>query len=589
MDLNSETARLPVEDMARHAGDAMLAISREGRVLRLNPVAENLFATTTEEAAGRPCREILGSDLCTRGCPLTRVVATGQSATHFNVSLSNCAAGATPVCILASPLRDESGEITGIVESIRDVTHVVRLIEEHEAAVAESRRATAWLGAIVDVMNDAVIATDANIRINSFNRMAELLTGYSREEVLGRSCKEVFSSGFCPLEETLRAGTGLPGMDLSIRAKDGRRIPVWITTELLRDRDNRVVGAVQLLRGRSSMVTGEPAERGGYAPLIGDSPAMQEVYQWIDRLAGTDSTVLLQGESGTGKELVAEALHFRSPRGNKPLIRVNCAALPETLLESELFGHSRGAFTGAVQDRPGRFELAHQGTLLLDEIGDLPLPLQAKLLRVLQERSVQRLGSSRSVNLDIRVIAATNRDVRALVAGGAFREDLYFRLAVVPLTLPPLRDHMEDIPALAANFLGTLAARRRDCPRTVSANALRILSRYRWPGNVRELENALEYASVRAFSPEIQPEDLPPWLHSRALVPNSERDEILSALRSAPSAAEAAEQLGISRATLFRHMKKHGISGGLAGSRQSQGEVSTDETAATPYLVKSIR
>jgi PAS domain S-box-containing protein len=559
-----EPTETPLDDLSRHAGDAMLAISREGRILHLNPVAETLLATTAAQAAGRPCHEVLGSSLCSTTCPLSQVVASARPATYFNVSLAN-AIGHPPVCILAAPLRDASGQITGIVESIRDVSTVVHLIEEREAAVAESRRTASWLAAIVDTINDAVIASDVDIRITGFNRAAELLTGFSRHEVLGRSCHDVFSPAFCPLAETLRSGSGLPGIDLVIQAKDGRRLPVWITTEILRDHDNQVVGAVQLLRDRSSMVPAHPVEPGSYAPLVGESPVMLELYRWIDRLAGCSSTVLLQGESGTGKELVAEALHFRSPRRNKPLIRINCAALPETLLESELFGHTRGAFTGAVQDRPGRFELAHHGTLFLDEIGDLPLSLQAKLLRVLQDRTVQRLGSSHPTPLDIRLIAATNRDLPSRVASGAFREDLYFRLAVVPLSLPPLRDHLDDIPALAANFLRSLAARNQHAPRCLSQAALRVLTRHRWPGNVRELENALEFASIRSDSLQIGPEDLPPSLLSSStrqspLLHDSQRDQLAAALRSSPSAALAAERLGISRATLFRRIKKHGLS-----------------------------
>jgi len=449
---------------------------------------------------------------------------------------------------------------------------MVRLIEEREEAVAETRKTATWLEAIVDTIQDAVIASDTSIRITSFNRMAEIMTGYGRQEVLGRSCQEVFSNGFCPIAETLSGGVGLPGMDLTIRAKDGRAVPVWLTTELLRDGDGVVVGAVQLLRDRSRMASRDESSRGDYAPLVGEGAAMQEVYRWIDRLALTDATVLLQGESGTGKELVAELLHLRSPRRNKPLIRVNCAALPETLLESELFGHTRGAFTGAVQDRPGRFELAHHGTLFLDEIGDLPLSQQVKLLRVLQERSVERLGSGRPVPLDIRVIAATNRDLLAMVAERTFREDLYYRLAVVPVTLPPLREHPEDIEELAAACLGRLQGRLRAAPSGVSAAALRALSRHTWPGNVRELENALEYAAVRSDGGRVELQDLPPGIRgangekARPAPPEVERERMASALRQNGSAAEAASALGVSRATLFRRMKQHGLRGSLLKS-----------------------
>jgi PAS domain S-box-containing protein len=528
---------------------------------------------TEREAQGRPCREVLRSSLCESGCPLKKDPQQESAVTSFNVALEREGKETLPVCIVSSPLRNEAGETVGMVESIRDVRHVVRLMAEREAAVSQVERTTSWLASIVDTMSDAVIASDSQIRIVSFNRTAELLTGYGREEVLGRSCKEVFSSGFCPLEETLSAGSGMPGMDISIRVKDGRLVPVWITTELLRDSGGGVVGAVQLLRDRSAMTAAGDAAEGGYAPLVGVAAPMREVYQWIERLSHTDTTVLLQGESGTGKELVAELLHFRSARKNKPLIRVNCAALPESLLESELFGHTRGAFTGAVQDRTGRFELANQGTLFLDEIGDLPLNLQAKLLRVLQERTVERLGSGRPLPLDIRVIAATNRDLQAMIAAGTFREDLYYRLAVVPITLPPLRHHASDISLLAAEILRRLAARRGYSRLQLSPAALRQLCRHHWPGNVRELENALEFAAVRSRGGLIDAEDLPPTIliappaAAGPVRPESERDRITAALRSYGSAAEAASSLGLSRATLFRRMKQLGLSAGRQQSR----------------------
>jgi transcriptional regulator with PAS, ATPase and Fis domain len=242
---------------------------------------------------------------------------------------------------------------------------------------------------------------------------------------------------------------------------------------------------------------------------------------------------------------------------------VNCAALPEALLESELFGHVRGAFTGAVNDRPGRFELAHQGTLFLDEIGDLPLPLQGKLLRVLQDRSVDRLGSGRPIPIDLRIIAATNRDLTAMIAEGRFRQDLYYRLAVVPLHLPPLRERLEDLPAMAAAFLHKLSKRLPSTPAGISPAALSVLAKHDWPGNVRELENALEFAAIRASSGVIEPQDLPPHLHHPAHIFRApelpERERIAAALRQAANAAEAARRLGLSRATLFRRMRQLGL------------------------------
>jgi PAS domain S-box-containing protein len=558
-------------DLSQHSSDAILAVDCSGNILRINPAAGLLLGVSEQEAAGKRCSEVLNSALCHDGCPRRQVAASGEGEARFNVAVTTSDGGTLPVCIGFSALRDAEGNVVGTVESIRDIRHVLRIIDEGEAAARRAEQSNEWLRSIIDTIGEAVIATNREVRITSFNRAAEVLTGYSRDEVLGRSCKDVFSNGFCPLEETIRKEREYPGIELAMRGKGGRPIPVWLSTQLLRDGSNAVMGALQVVRERQGPALVEPATRSGrYAPLIGDGPAMAAVYDWIDRLAPTDTTVLLTGESGTGKELVTEQLHYHSPRRAKPLIKVNCAALPEHLLESELFGHVRGAFTGAIADRPGRFELAHQGTLFLDEIGDLPLPLQSKLLRVLQDRCVERLGSGRPIPVDLRIIAATNRDLEQMVANGSFRQDLYYRLAVVPLRLPPLREHCEDIPALAASVLRRLAARLHQSePRWLSKAALAALESYHWPGNVRELENALEFAAIRAGSVSIGLESLPPTvLSGRGCngdnggslgAEAAERDRLLQALRSAANAAGAAQSLGISRATLFRRLRQLGL------------------------------
>lgn len=556
------------DDLGRYTGDALVAIDLSGRILRLNPVAEELLGFGETEAVGKCCRDVMRSSICAESCPLPMVASGSAPVTSFNACVQVAGQEALPVCIVSSALRDSRGEIVGMVESIRDIRHVRRLLDEREAALLHMEEVASWLSAIVDTVNDALIATDADLSITSFNRAAEMLTGYAKQEVLGRSCKEVFSNGFCPLEETLKGRCGLPGLEIELRGKGGRAIAVWLRTELLRNSRNEVVGAIQVLRERSEMVPSMGGGRSKYAPLVGDSPAMQVVCRWIDRLAPTDSTVLLSGESGTGKELVAEILHFHSKRRNSPLIRVNCAALPETLLESELFGHVRGAFTGAFADRPGRFELAHKGTLFLDEVGDLPLPLQAKLLRVLQDRCVERLGSGRPVPVDFRIIAATNRDLPRMIAEGRFREDLYYRLAVVPVTLPPLREHREDIPELAAGILHKLAARNGAAPVGISRAALRALCAFSWPGNVRELENALEFAWICSNGSGIELADLPPHLLAqtggiaREKPAGTDRELIAAALGSSSTVSAAARQLGMGRATLFRKMRKLGLSAG---------------------------
>lgn len=309
--------------------------------------------------------------------------------------------------------------------------------------------------------------------------------------------------------------------------------------------------------------------------LIGTSPAMRQVRELASQVGPAEATVLILGESGTGKELVAELVHAMSPRRDKPLVKVNCAALPGDLLESELFGYVKGAFTGAIKDKPGRFQLAHGGTLFLDEVGELPLGLQAKLLRALQERVVEPLGSVKPVATDVRILAATNRDLRTEAAKGAFREDLYFRLGVLEIKIPPLRERIEDLPELAAHLLAKLGARNKKTVRAVSPAYLDILSRYPWPGNVRELENVLERSVILSRSDTLTPETLPPHLTREASAPvrgavepqdapvsfeDAERLAIVSALEANEGHRErTAEALGVSRRTLQYKLKKLGL------------------------------
>lgn len=305
--------------------------------------------------------------------------------------------------------------------------------------------------------------------------------------------------------------------------------------------------------------------------IIGESPALKEVLQQVEIVAPTDATVLLQGETGTGKELIAHAMHRLSARRDHTFVKVNCAAIPSGLLESELFGHERGAFTGAIAQTIGRFELAHQGTFFLDEIGDIPLELQPKLLRVLQEQEFERLGSTRTRRVDVRIVAATNRDLAQLVTEGKFREDLYYRLNVFPLTVPPLRERVEDIPLLVRHFVHTYARRLRKRIDTIPAEVLGTLASYLWPGNVRELQNVIERAVILTPDTELR---LPPaeWQRSRPAGDTAtsrrtleavKREHIQQMLRGAHwvigGPHGAAAQLGLRRTTLLYRMEKLGI------------------------------
>ncbi|MFZ5587865.1 MAG: sigma 54-interacting transcriptional regulator [Thermodesulfobacteriota bacterium] len=304
-----------------------------------------------------------------------------------------------------------------------------------------------------------------------------------------------------------------------------------------------------------------------YQGIVGKDAKMRRIYHLLDEVAPSDATVLITGESGTGKELVAQAIHRKSPRRDRPFVVINCAAYPETLLESELFGHEKGAFTGAVRQKPGRFELAHGGTIFLDEVGEIPLPAQVKLLRVLQDQKFERLGGERTLSVNVRVLAATNKDLLAQVRSGRFRDDLYYRLSVIPIHLPPLRERPGDIPLLARHFLASFARQQGKTVADFSPEALRLLLEYPWPGNVRELENTVEHAAVLARGGSVTPADLPAALRQAQALPPPPRtiqEQERRLLEEALAATGwnkklAAQRLGISRSALYQKLKRHGL------------------------------
>jgi DNA-binding NtrC family response regulator len=325
------------------------------------------------------------------------------------------------------------------------------------------------------------------------------------------------------------------------------------------------------LRHEVSVLRHELRTRYHFENLIGKSRAMQEVFSLIEQVAGSRSTVMIYGKSGTGKELVAKAVHYNSQRASKPFVAVNCAAIPSELLESELFGHEKGSFTGAIATKVGKFEMATGGSLFLDEVGSMRLDLQAKILRALQEREIERVGGTRTIKIDVRVIAATNRDLKKAVEEGTFREDLYYRLNVVPITLPDLKDRQEDIPLLANHFVQKFTQESNSTIREISREAMGILLSYPWPGNVRELENVIERAVTLGRGPAIQPGDLPPHLAGgagpvekalaqEATLEDLERDYIRAVLRRTKGhQIRAAAILGIDRRTLYRKIRRYGI------------------------------
>jgi PAS domain S-box-containing protein len=429
--------------------------------------------------------------------------------------------------------------------------------------------------AILESISDGVFTVDLEWRVTSFNRAAERITGVKRREALGQRCCEVFRSSMCEtqcaLRRTLKTGKPIIGRTGYIVKTDGTRLPVSVSTAVLKDRRGRIVGGAETFRDLSEVeaLRQELEGRSRIGDLASRSPLMQRLFEVLPAIAASPSTVLILGETGTGKEVMARTLHELSPRKEGPFVAVNCGALPDTLLESELFGYRAGAFTGANRDKPGRFAMAKGGTLLLDEIGEISPALQVRLLRVLQERSYEPLGATATEKADVRVMAASNRDLAARVREGKFREDLYYRINVVRLELPPLRRRMEDLPLLASQFVERFNRIQGKAVGGISREALALLMAHDWPGNVRELENIIERAFVHCASGTIGLQHLPEELTAstrgteRRLRDgrwDGEARAIRAALeRTGGNRTEAAVELGIHKTTLFRRMKALGI------------------------------
>jgi PAS domain S-box-containing protein len=457
----------------------------------------------------------------------------------------------------------------------------------HEYASSAPLTGEKKLAAILNSLWEAVITVDRDHRISSFNRAAERLVGIPAAEATGKDCRDVLKASFgpaqhdCPMGDLTEGGKPRSDVEGTLVRADGRIVPISASWAFLEDPSGERLGFVLSFRSFEEIerMAEERRARFPYGAIVGKTPRIRQIFDLIDTIKDTDSTVLITGESGTGKGLFARAIHDLSPRREKPFVKVTCAALSETLLESELFGHVKGAFTGAIADKVGRFESADGGTIFLDEIGDISLPLQVKLLRVLQEREFERVGSSRTQTVEVRVIAATNRDLKAAMKAGQFREDLFYRLHVIPIVVPPLRERKEDIPLLVGHILRRLKARGLDRVRAVSPEAMRCLIDYPWPGNVRELENVLERGAVCSrgavlsaadLSEEVrdhshprreEPAGVPPdETASAAPGRDDEKERILRTLEANRwNRGDAAVALGIDRSTLWRKMRRLGI------------------------------
>jgi PAS domain S-box-containing protein len=546
--------------------DGVFTIDRNRIITSFNRAAESITGWKQEEVVGKPCNEIFHSSVCGNDCLLMKAIDCNSMYIDRSIFIKSKAGDSIPVTVSSAPLFDDFGNIIGGIETFRDNTSSIR----------ESL--------ILDSIADGVFTVDRNWNITSFNRAAEEITGWARNDAMGMSCSDIFHSSICgkncAIAESLYTGKAVANRSITIRNSRGEKVPISISAAPLVDHEGNIIGGVETFRDLTAITTlrQQLSQKYTFDAIISKSQAMQRLFAILPDIARSPSTVLILGESGTGKELIARALFNASERKNKPFIVVNCAALPETLLESELFGYKAGAFTDARKDKLGRFAAAEGGTLFLDEIGDLPGSVQVKLLRVLQEKVYEPLGSNTPVKADVRIITATNRDLQTLVREGAFRDDLFYRLNVVKISLPPLRERKEDVPLLIDHFIKKYSIQQGKDIVGISSVALTPLMRHDYPGNIRELENIIEYAFILCEGGYIQPQHLPdPFAAAgfsefvaskgdtgpQSLEDIEKQAIILSLERNRWRKMATCRELGISKDTLRRKIERYGISNPL--------------------------
>jgi len=426
---------------------------------------------------------------------------------------------------------------------------------------------------IFDSINEGVFTVDKNCVITSFNRSAEEITGFRAAEAIGKHCFDIFRTEVChrqcALKDTLKTHDPVENARVTIITRDGNELPIQVTTTMLKDDDGNLLGAVEFFRDISEIehLRQSLEQKQALEDIVSVNPRMHELINLLPDVAKSECNVLIQGPSGSGKELFAQVIHNLSPRRYGPYIKLNCAALPANLLESEMFGYEKGAFTDAKSNKPGQFSLANSGTLLLDEISEMDIALQVKLLRVLNNGEYRPLGSTKTLHTDARIIAATNADLEKGIVEGRFRQDLFYRINVVNINIPPLNERPEDIPLLVNHFLRVYRRKSGKSIECMAPDAVAALRRHPLPGNVRELENAIEHSFVMCHGPEILLEHLPLHISSQ-IAPRgttngkalNEKEIILETLRRYNgNRSQAALELGMHRTTLWRKIKMLGI------------------------------
>jgi PAS domain S-box-containing protein len=553
----------------------VMILSPDRKILDVNRSAEIITGHNASEINGKYCHQIFLEDLCDGECKFYESSAPEPASRPDPAAKKGQRRVKRNISKIVSPVYGPNKEILGCVEVFQDHSALKDLIERVRH---DDRR----LKIILDNLDIGVLTVDCGGHITFFNTMAETITGYERGDVLGKSCNSIFGKPTCEdlvlLTETIADGQARSNKDGELKTRQGQAIPIRANYMALKNEENRIVGGLATISDLSLMyqLNSAISDRYTFYDMVGKDPAMQKIFETLPVVAASDATVLIEGPTGTGKDVLAKVIHNASLRSQKPLVKVNCAALPDNLLESEMFGYVKGAFTGADKDKPGRFQEADGGTIFLDEIGDLPLALQAKLLRVLEDKEFYPLGSRKTTKVDVRIITATNQMLERLVREKRFREDLFYRLNVMRFDLPPLQDRMGDIPLLISHILKRLSATIDVRAEKLSEGAMAALLNHDYPGNIRELENIIEHALIVCQDKIIERNHLPVsfqrptgYRETNQEIPrdldqeieSSEKKVIRTMLKKYHwNRAKTARALNIDRTTLWRKMKKYNIS-----------------------------
>ena len=568
IDKNKETLIIP---------DGIAVISKDMHIIVFNEAASRITGYSEDEIIGSTY-DLLFEKNIDEHKYILESLEENLAFSNLSINITDSKGNIKNVLASITPIKRDD-IVLSVVFVFRDTKEMLALAEEIQEKTSELIDQKNKLDAIFNSNIEGTFTIDNNWNVTSFNTSAEKITGYKKSEAISKKCWEIFNSSICRngchMEQTLQKGKAMIGNELEIMHKAGKKVPIRVNSNILINNKNEKIGAVETFLDISEIknLSAHLSEFFKYENIVGRNKEIKQIISVLESVSQTDSSVFITGESGTGKELAARAIHLNSSRKTGPFIAVNCSAFVESLIESELFGHEKGAFTGAIKTKLGKFELAQRGTLFLDEIGDLSTAVQTKLLRVLEAHEFERVGGNKIIKLDARIIAATNKNLSDEIIAGRFREDLFYRINVINIHLPPLRERMDDLLLIVNHFIELFNKKFNKKVRQFSSNAYDILMEYNWPGNIRELENVLEHCFVLCSGEIIQVECLPKRLREQERKTNTptktdsnngfrdvERDLIISVLeKNNHNRTKAASELNINPSTLWRKMKKLGL------------------------------